>query len=135
MKPTKTNNINHKTMENNIDFERLEKLGFYGIDACLVTSLCEYGLITRKKDETFEFIYVVEWLECDIPLRFNLVKMDEEEVDSILSWIDSDRVISFASNVINKVHYLLTYYGHSDIFWGGYCPLNEVELNNWIDNQ
>ena len=131
-------------MENNIDFERLEKLGFYGIDACLATSLCEYGVIIRKKDETFEFIYVVEWLECDIPLRFNLVKMDEEEVNSILSWIDSDRVISFAgqteaewfkSNVINRVHDLLMYYGYPDIFGSSYCQLNEVELDRWIDNQ
>ena len=133
-------------MENNIDFEKLEKLGFYGIDACLVTSLCEYGVITRKKDETFEFIYVVEWLECDIPLRFDVVTMDEQEVNSILgeNWVDSDRFISFAgqteaewfkSNVINRVHDLLMYYGYPDIFGSSYCPLNEVELDSWIDNQ
>jgi len=120
---------------------KLEQLGYSGIDACLATSLFEYGMAWKEDDKQIEFIYAiggdydkVEYNKFD-RITFNTDLDVRKEFD----WADFEEVESFtgltsdqfdALPLPHKINDLIGYYGFENVCgssdWEGF----QIEENN-----
>jgi hypothetical protein len=100
--------------------EKMESLGFEGVDASLEISLMEYGLAWKKLyDGEYIFVY-----QADRGDEFDAIILNSKD-DLIESWMDLDLILSFTGYseeeflsrpYPNRVQDLYVYYGHENLF-------------------
>ena len=117
-------NIEH--IENLNTFEKLEKLGFDGPDACIRESLQEYGIAWLRMEEDTLFIYAInhDGTEYD---RFDRCSFDNSlDLESELNWANLEDVSSFIGDDIKsiplpyQIEALNSYYGMENVFGSSY---------------
>lgn len=134
-------NIEHVNNLNSIS--KLEKLGFVGTDACLRTSLSEYGLAWLVMDTETLFIYGTGCIvdiggrhpdmpdfECGNYNRFERMSLDNDlDIREDYDWVDFDAVLNFVGMndsewdelpLPYKINDLCSYCGIDEIFGSGY---------------
>ena len=111
----------------------LEKLGYSGIDACLMISLFEYGLAWKDGIKEIDFIYGIKMNDCDFT-RFDRIQIDKSiDVRKEYDWAEFDAVESFTGTtrkdwdkleLPQKIFDLITYYGFENVcgssYWEGF---------------
>jgi len=118
---------------------KLEQHGYSGIEACLATSLFEYGMAWKEDDKQIEFIYGIGFNEedynrfdrCSFALDLDVYKEFDwacfEEVHLCMGSIKEDWD---ALPLPQKIYDLVSYYGFENIFgssyWGGF----QIEEDN-----
>jgi len=118
---------------------KLEQNGYIGTDACLDTSLFEYGLAWKEDDNQIEFIYGIGLEETAYNrfdrCTFNLDLDIKEEFD----WADFSEVESFTGMTSTewddlplpfKINDLVKYYGFENVFGSSYWEGFEIQENN-----
>jgi len=120
---------------------KLEQHGYSGIDACLATSLFEYGMAWKENDKQIEFIYAiggdydkVEYNKFD-RITFNTDLDVRKEFD----WADFEEVESFTGLTSNqfdalplphKINDLIGYYGFENVCGSSYWEGFQIEEDN-----
>ena len=118
---------------------KLEEKGYIGTDACLATSLFEYGLAWKEEENQIEFIYGIGMEDCDHN-RFDRCSFDLDlDVRKEFDWADFDEVESFIGSTSQefdrlplpqKIYDLVSYYGFENIFGSSYWEGFEIQENN-----
>ena len=118
---------------------KLEEKGYIGTDACLATSLFEYGLAWKEDEKQIEFIYGIGMEDCDYN-RFDRCSFDLDlDVRKEFDWADFDEVESFIGSTSQefdrlplpqKIYDLVSYYGFENIFGSSYWEGFEIQENN-----
>jgi len=118
---------------------KLEQHGYSGIDACLATSLFEYGLAWKEDDKQIEFIYGIGVNDEDYN-RFDRCSFALDlDVRKEFDWSDFKEVESFtgltrdqfdALPLPQKIYDLVSYYGFENIFGSSYWEGFQIEENN-----
>jgi hypothetical protein len=118
---------------------KLEKHGYAGIDACIATSLFEYGMAWKEDDKQIEFIYGTGLKEedynrfdrCSFALDLDVYEEFDwacfEEVHLCIGSIKEDWD---ALPLPQKIYDLVSYYGFENIFGSTYWEGFEIEENN-----
>ena len=117
----------------NLDrIEKLEKLGYSGCDACLATSLFEYGMAWKRENNEVLFIYGIAYgtgAECDYNRFDRCVLPGDMDVFHEYSWADIDGVCETTGLTVeefrtmpleNQIRDLVGYYGFENIFGSSY---------------
>ena len=118
---------------------KLEKHGYSGTDACLATSLFEYGLAWKEENNQIEFIYGIsvngteynKFDRCTFDTALNVYEEFDwacfEEVHLCMGHIKEDWD---ALPLPQKIYDLVNYYGFENIFGSTYWEGFEIEENN-----
>ena len=125
-----------------VNFDKLEKMNFYGTDVNLEISLMEYGLICREWENSYQFIYVTEWKGYEEPELFDVSILSDSEINEVFDDLNDDNgMLNFVGMeetewkelpTIHKVSDLISYWGYENIFGSAYYPLTVKELNEWM---
>ena len=114
---------------------KLEKLGFEGPDACLATSLFEYGLAWKTEGNETMFIHAVstrfneefrqdEYGGFDRAILDNTMNVFDEfdwvDWDSLFSTNDTTKEQWIELPFEQKIHDLFCHYGTGNVFGVGY---------------
>ena len=115
----------------------LKKLTFEGIDVSNEISLCEYGMLLAKKDNTYYVIYGCDIGEQGEYVNFNWDYFNEEEVEDLIEGLTDDDILSFVGStydqwnelsVLQRLYNLYNYYGALVVFsHNDYEGANSVE--------
>ena len=118
---------------------KLEKHGYAGIDACLATSLFEYGMAWKEENNQIEFIYGISVNDTEYN-KFDRCTFDTDlNVRKEFDWADFNEVESFTGTTSTefdalplpqKIYDLVNYYGFENIFGSTYWEGFEIEENN-----
>ena len=118
---------------------KLEENGYIGTDACLATSLFEYGLAWKEEEKQIEFIYGMGFTFTDYN-RFDRCSFDLDlDVRKEFDWADFNEVESFVGltsqefdrlPLPQKISDLVSYYGFENIFGSSYWEGFEIQENN-----
>lgn len=118
---------------------KLEQHGYSGIDACLATSLFEYGMAWKEDDKQIEFIYGIGFNDedynrfdrCSFALDLDVYKEFDwacfEEVHLCMGSIKEDWD---ALPLPQKIYDLVSYYGFENIFGSSYWEGFQIEEDN-----
>lgn len=125
---------------------KLEQHGYSGIDACLTTSLFEYGMAWKEDDKQIEFIYGIgigeeaglstfgaynRFDRCSFALDLDVYEEFDwacfEEVHLCMGSIKEDWD---ALPLPQKIYDLVSYYGFENIFGSSYWEGFQIEENN-----
>ena len=127
-----------KTSELNT-ISKLEQLGYIGIDACLATSLFEYGMAWKEDDKQIEFIYGIglkgedynRFDRCSFALDLDVYKeFDWADFEEVESFTEGTRGNFDALPLPQKIYDLVSYYGFENIFGSSYWEGFQIEENN-----
>lgn len=110
---------------------------YTGLDVDLETSLFEYGLIWKKEDDRYRFVYGVGAdSECNYNL-FDWGTMSKADYLELIAedWIDIKGVCGFLDTDLDglkadfpyAIDGLIGYYGHENIFGSSYYPFEIKE--------
>jgi hypothetical protein len=112
----------------NCDYDTLEELGFYGIDASLEESLTEYHLAIKPSEQyrgEFTILYSVPhydgenrvWMICTLPPEHFTDKINESWFDksAFFSFVDSTESIWLLMPLVSQIQDLISYYGVDNI--------------------
>ena len=136
MKNTITTDINDLNT-----IKKLEVLGFEGSDACLETSLFEYGLIWLKGEKETLFIYGqgVKDNDCGDVDYCNFERCtieNDADISQDYDWCDwsevlqGDNIDNFKEMPIsNQIQALMTAYGFENIFGSSYGYSFDISNN------
>lgn len=118
---------------------KLKQNGYIGTDACLATSLFEYGMAWKEDDNQIEFIYGIGLEETEYNrfdrCTFNLDLDIRKEFD----WVNFDEVASFTGMTSTdwnnlplpfKINDSVKYYGFENVFGSSYWEGFEIQENN-----
>lgn len=103
----------------------LKKLEFEGIDTCNEISLCEYGMLLAKKDDTYYVIYGCDIGEQGEYINFSWNYFNEEEVEDLIEGLTDDEILSFVGStydqwnelpVLQRLYNLYNYFGSYIVF-------------------
>ena len=118
---------------------KLEQNGYIGTDACLATSLFEYGLAWKEDDNQIEFIYGIGLEETEYN-RFDRCTFDLDlDIKEEFDWADFSEVESFTGMTSTewddlplpfKINDLVKYYGFENVFGSSYWEGFEIQENN-----
>lgn len=118
---------------------KLEQNSYIGTDACLATSLFEYGLAWKEDNNQIEFIYgiCIEGTEYN---RFDRCTFDLDlDIRKEFDWADFNEVASFTGMNSTewdnlplpfKMNDLVRYYGFENVFGSSYWEGFEILENN-----
>lgn len=125
--------------------------GWFGIDANIQTSLCEYGMLIRERITDIQAITVRKWFDFAHPQTYSLDTLTKKEIDNFFkenAWTDKKEVYKYADikddsewmkmYYVNKLDLLLDYYGPQNIIGDMYYYDDEMSLLNCLniaDNQ
>lgn len=123
---------------------KLERAGYEGTDACLETSLFEYGLIWKnhkrktehheKGDVTFVYgVEVSEYESCDYS-SFDVAHWSKDDWEKLLNedWFDMDGMLSFCDmdskqdlvkSFPASVASAISHHGYENVFGLSYYPI------------
>jgi len=118
--------------------EDLESEGWYGIDACLETSLLEYGIACIDEGNQTKFLYGISYDGSNFD-RFDYAFFDSDldvkkEFDWIKSWGSFYETYGMSESewgnmrLLDKISDLVSYFGTENIFGSSYGE--GVELTN-----
>lgn len=118
---------------------KLEQNGYIGTDACLATSLFEYGLAWKENENQIEFIYGIG-LEGTEHNRFDRCTFNLDlDIKEEFDWADFDEVASFTGMTSTewdnlplpfKINDLVRYCGFENVFGSSYWEGFEIQENN-----
>ena len=129
-----------KTTEINT-ISKLERHGYSGIDACLATSLFEYGMAWKEDDKQIEFIYAIAGDYDKVEYnKFDRIAFNTDlDVRKEFDWADFEEVESFtgltsdqfdALPLPHKINNLIGYYGFENVCGSSYWEGFQIEENN-----
>jgi|LULW01.1.fsa_nt_gb hypothetical protein len=116
--------------------EELESEGWYGVDACLETSLLEYGLACIAEENQTKFLYGISYDGSNYD-RFSFAFFDSDidvkkEFCWINSWEDVYETCGMSKSewhkmdLLSKIYDLVSYFGTENIL--GSCYEDGIEL-------
>lgn len=116
---------------------KLESQGYEGIDASLVISLFEQGLVVKElENDRYEIIFAVEYNELGQPNKFVVESVDADLTNNVIeeSWFDRDGFFDFVGDNLDQwknrrfvvqLHDLMHYYDYRNFF--GNCIRKNAE--------
>lgn len=111
--------------------ERLEKLGFEGTDACLLTSLSDYGFIWNRVGHEYSIIYGCS--TCDKFGVFDWSTINPNDINSDYDWaleeMSSNELEEFNDlSPMQKINDLVFNHGRENVFGSTYHNFTLKEM-------
>jgi len=118
---------------------KLEKHGYAGIDACLATSLFEYGMAWKEENNQIEFIYGIgvngteynKFDRCTFDTDLDVYKeFDWADLEEVFLCMGSKKEDWDALPLPQKIYDIVSYYGFENVFGSSYWEGFQIEENN-----